>query len=138
MRTENIFPTKGNLINVRKSLQLARMGFDLLDRKRNILIRELMTMIDSAKKLRGQISATYARAYIALQRANITLGVIEDIENGIPIENGLSIQYRSVMGVELPTVALDAPEDPEVTYGLYGTNSQLDVAYLCFLSLIHI
>ena len=132
MRTENIFPTKGNLINVRKSLQLARMGFDLLDRKRNILIRELMTMIDSAKKLRGQISATYARAYIALQRANITLGVIEDIENGIPIENGLSIQYRSVMGVELPTVALDAPEDPEVTYGLYGTNSQLDVAYLCF------
>ncbi len=25
MRTENIFPTKGNLINVRKSLQLARM-----------------------------------------------------------------------------------------------------------------
>ena len=132
MRTENIFPTKGNLINVRKSLQLARMGFDLLDRKRNILIRELMTMIDSAKKLRGQISSTYAKAYIALQRANITLGVIEGIANGIPIENGLEIQYRSVMGTELPTVRLDAPQDPGVTYGLYGTNSQLDNAYLCF------
>ena len=66
MRTENISPTKGNLMNVKKSLQLARMGFDLLDRKRNILIRELMTMIDSAKKLRGQISSTYAKAYIAL------------------------------------------------------------------------
>ena len=36
------------------------------------------------------------------------------------------------MGVELPTVTLDAPEDPEVTYGLYGTNSQLDNAYLSF------
>ena len=115
MRTENISPTKGNLMNVKKSLQLARMGFDLLDRKRNILIRELMTMIDSAKKLRGQISSTYAKAYIALQRAN-----------------GLEIQYRSVMGTELPTVRLDAPQDPEVTYGLYGTNSQLDNAYLCF------
>ena len=45
---------------------------------------------------------------------------------------GHSFTYRSVMGVELPTVTLDAPEDPEVTYGLYGTNSQLDVAYLCF------
>ena len=132
MRMENISPTKGNLKSDKKSLQLARMGFDLLDRKRNILIRELMTMIDSAKKLRGQISSTYARAYVALQRANITLGVIEDIENGIPIENGLDIQYRSVMGVELPTVHLDAPEDPQVTYGLYGTNSQLDIAYLCF------
>ena len=31
-----------------------------------------------------------------------------------------------------PTVTLDAPEDPEVTYGLYGTNSQLDNAYLSF------
>ena len=59
MRTENIFPTKGNLINVKKSLQLARMGFDLLDRKRNILIRELMTMIDSAKKLRGYSASQY-------------------------------------------------------------------------------
>ncbi len=36
------------------------------------------------------------------------------------------------MVVELPTVHLDAPEDPQVTYGLYGTNSQLDIAYLCF------
>jgi V/A-type H+-transporting ATPase subunit D len=132
MRTENIFPTKGNLINVKKSLQLARMGYDLLDRKRNILIRELMTTIDSAKRLRTKISSTYAKAYVALQRANITLGVIEDIENGIPIENGLDIQYRSVMGVELPTVRLSAPKEPEVSYGLYGTNSQLDNAYLCF------
>lgn len=132
MPTVNMVPTKGNLMNVKKSLQLARMGFDLLDRKRNILIRELMTMIDSAKKLRDQISTTYARAYVALQRANISMGVIEDIENGIPIEEGLEIHYRSVMGVELPTVDLDAADEPEVTYGLYGTNSQLDNAYLCF------
>ena len=65
-------------------------------------------------------------------RANITLGVIEGIASGIPIEDGLTVQYRSVMGTELPTVRLDAPVDPEVTYGMYGTNSQLDNAYLCF------
>ena len=48
MRTDNIFPTKGNLMNVIKSLPLARMGFDLLDRKRNIRLRELMSMVESA------------------------------------------------------------------------------------------
>lgn len=132
MPTVNMVPTKGNLMNVKKSLQLARMGYDLMDRKRNILIRELMAMIDSAKKLRDQISITYARAYVALQRANVTLGVIEELENGIPIEDGLEIHYRSVMGVELPTVTLHADEAPEVAYGLYGTNSQLDKAYLSF------
>ena len=132
MRTDNIVPTKGNLMNVKKSLQLARMGFDLLDRKRNILIRELMTMVDTAKNLRGQISSTYNRAYFALQKANITLGLIEDVELSIPIENGLDIQYRSVMGVELPTVTLDARSEPDFCYGFAGTNSQLDNAYLCF------
>lgn len=132
MPNVTIVPTKGNLMNVKKSLQLARMGYDLMDRKRNILIRELMTMIDGAKKLRDQISSTYSQAYQALQRANITLGVIEELGNGVPIEEGLEIHYRSVMGVELPTVTLHAPEHPEVSYGLYGTNSQLDKAYLCF------
>ncbi len=32
----NVFPTKGNLLSTKKSLALAKMGFELLDRKRNI------------------------------------------------------------------------------------------------------
>ena len=132
MRTENIFPTKGNLINVKKSLQLARMGYDLLDRKRNILIRELMTMIDSAKKLRNQISSTYAKAYIALQRANITLGSVGEFTASVPVEHGLQINRRSVMGVELPTVTLKPSAPLGLYYGLESTNGTLDVAYLKF------
>ena len=34
----NVFPTKGNLLSTKKSLALAKMGFELLDRKRNILV----------------------------------------------------------------------------------------------------
>ena len=132
MQNQNVTPTKGNLMNVKKSLQLARMGFDLLDRKRNILTRELMSLIDQAKTLSSQISDTYGRAYFALQRANISMGLIEDVAKSIPIEEGLDIQYRSVMGVELPTVRLDAPEEPAFSYGFSGTNSQLDKAYLSF------
>lgn len=128
----NIMPTKGNLMNIQKSLELARMGYDLLDRKRNVLIRELMTMVDTAKKLRGEIDSTYSNAYFALQRANITLGTIEDIANNIPVDNNISIQYYSVMGVELPIVKLACDERPEFCYGFADTNSQLDSAYLSF------
>lgn len=127
-----IFPTKGNLINVRKSLSLARMGFDLLDRKRNILIREMMMLVDRAKKIRGEIDSTYNHAYFALQKANITLGICDEIADAVPIEDGIEIHYRSVMGVELPTVTLNCPAEPELVYGFSGTNSQLDNAYLCF------
>lgn len=133
MQNNNVFPTKGNLMNIKKSLQLARMGYDLLDRKRNILIREMMSLIEKAKALRGKISTTYARAYFALQKANITLGICEDIAASVPVENGVSIHYRSVMGVELPTVTLaGAQREPEFCYGFSDTNSQLDRAYLSF------
>lgn len=132
MPNQNITPTKGNLMNIKKSLELARMGFDLLDRKRSILTRELMTLIDQAKQLNTRISQVYSQAYFALQRANITMGVVEEVANSVPVEEGLDVKYRSVMGVELPTVLLDIPEEPAFTYGFSGTNSQLDRAYLSF------
>ena len=47
----NTFPTKGNLINAKNSLKLAKLGFGLMDKKRNILIRELMGLIDKAKTI---------------------------------------------------------------------------------------
>ncbi|MDE6709336.1 MAG: V-type ATP synthase subunit D, partial [Oscillospiraceae bacterium] len=104
---EQVFPTKGNLLNIQKSLALAKLGYELLDKKRNILIRELMTMVDAAKSLRGTIDNTYIKAYSALQMANIASGVIENVANAVPVENTLSVTYRSVMGCELPKIAID-------------------------------
>ena len=59
---EQVFPTKGNLLNMQKSLALAQLGYELLDKKRNILIRELMQMVDTAKELRESIGVTYIEA----------------------------------------------------------------------------
>lgn len=128
---DQVFPTKGNLINTKKSLLLAKLGYELLDRKRNILIREMMLLIDKAKEIRGSIEDTYKRAYSALEKANITLGVISNIADSVPIEDGIKITYRSVMGVEIPQITLE--EQPvTLTYGFYKTNSSLDIAYICF------
>ncbi len=132
-----VFPTKGNLINTKKSLSLARLGFDLMDRKRNILVREMTSLIDSAKSIRDEIDTTFATAYKALQMANITLGVCGDIAKGIEIDYGVKIVYRSVMGVEIPKVILDSEINPRA-YGFSGTNSQLDIAYISFHRAKHI
>jgi len=126
-----VFPTKNNLINTQKSLALAKLGYDLMDRKRNILVREMMLMIDRAAIIQANISATYAEAYAALQRAHITLGVCRESAMTIPIDDGLEMDFRSVMGVELPTVTL-AERPVEIYYGLDLTNSQLDETYLKF------
>ncbi len=126
-----VIPTKGNLLNIKKSLNLAKLGYSLLDRKRNILIREMMTLIDDAKAIRGEIESTYQEAYLALQNANITLGVCENAAKAVPVEIGAHVTYRSVMGVEIPHVSLH-PQPIKVYYGFEATNAALDNAFVLF------
>jgi V/A-type H+-transporting ATPase subunit D len=44
-----VSPTKANLMAAKKSLALAKNGYELLERKRNILIRETMAFPDAAR-----------------------------------------------------------------------------------------
>ena len=71
----NTFPTKGNLILAKNSLALATQGYGLMDKKRNILLRELMGLIDQAKVIQSEIDSTFTAAYRALQKANIEMGI---------------------------------------------------------------
>ena len=128
---EQVFPTKGNLLNAQKSLALAKVGYELLDKKRNILIRELMSLVDKAKSMRGTIEEIYIKAYSALQIANISQGVIENVAYAVPEENSLTVSYRSVMGCELPKLSIEE-KNPVLNYGLQYTDSNVDLAFICF------
>lgn len=131
MANKQVFPTKGNLIATKKSNALAKVGYELMDRKRNILIREIMTHLDDVKMLREKITITFSKAYLALQEANTTLGIITDLVEAIPIDNGISITYRSVMGVEIPRIIYEKPMY-KLTYGMERANTKFDYAYRCF------
>ena len=131
MAITRVSPTKGNLIATKKSLDLAKLGYELMDRKRNVLIREMMMLVDKVKTMRDEITVTYAQAYLALQQANISLGVVSEIANTVTIENGVHVVYRSVMGVEIPNVSMDE-SDVVFQYGFAESNSKLDEATLLF------
>lgn len=129
----NTFPTKGNLILAKNSLKLAHMGYDLMDKKRNILIRELMGMIDEAKDIQTQIDVTFREAYKALQVANMEIGInnVQTFSYTVPVEDSIRIKTRSIMGVEIPLVESD-PSSEVPTYAFYNTKESLDVARLAF------
>ena len=74
------FPTKGNLMLAKNSLMLARQGYDLMDKKRNILLKELMGLIDEAKDIQEEIDATFTKAYACLS---------------VPISNTGSVKSRN-------------------------------------------
>lgn len=125
-----IAPTKGNLIKAKNTLTLSKQGYELLDKKRNILTMEMMSMIDKAEIVQSKIDSTFREAYYALQAANITLGIsnVEQLGFTIPPDESMSIRFRSIMGVEIPMVDFDK-SDPEPRYGFSRTSSALDEAY---------
>lgn len=127
------FPTKGNLILAKNSLALANQGYDLMDKKRNILIRELMDLIDEAKGIQEQIDSTFTKAYACLQRANIEHGIskVEELAYTVPIESSIRIQTRSIMGTEIPHVKYDAQQN-NLTYALGTTHESIDIAREAF------
>ena len=121
------FPTKGNLMLAKNSLALAKQGYDLMDKKRNILIRELMDLIDEARTIQEEIDTTFTYAYQCLQRANIENGIsnVELLAYTVPIENSITIQTRSIMGTEIPHVKY-VPDAGKPTYAFSTTHESID------------
>lgn len=125
----NSFPTKGNLILAKNSLALAKQGYELMDKKRNILIRELMELIGQAEEVQNQILSTYESAYKALERANIEFGInyVMETATSVPVEDTINIKSRSIMGVEIPRIDFD-DNGIMPTYSFVGTSEDLDRA----------
>ena len=126
-----VLPTKGNLIATKHSLELASTGYELMDRKRNLLTREMMGLISRAQALQSQIDSTFTNAYEALMLANVTMGKTIHIAESVPVDQSVELRYRSVMGVEIPTVLGD-DASRSLQYGLSVTNSALDDALVKF------
>lgn len=128
---QQVFATKGNLISAKRSLKQAQLGYELMDRKRNILIREMVSLSEKAAALQGSLEETFREAYDALRTANILSGVIGEQAARVPEDHGISVSYRSVMGVELPDVSAK-DEPPVLSYSLFDTNTPFDCAYEAF------
>ena len=126
-------PTKGNLNAAKRSRALADNGYELMDRKRNILIREIMELMDEAEDLQERIDSTFSEAYASMRLAEISMGgSAQSGANAVPIDDSVSIRFRSVMGVELPVVSAEPEEPSGPPYGLAFTSSDLDDAYFKF------
>ena len=129
----NVAPTKSNLMSAKATLQFSKKGYELLDQKRNVLIREMMGFMDRAKDIQSRIKSTFKEAYEALMMASLTLGIasIEDIAATVPETDEFNILSKSVMGVEIPIIKYETRE-VKPAYSFYQTNASIDVAFKKF------
>jgi V/A-type H+-transporting ATPase subunit D len=127
---ENIANTKTNLIAAKATLDLSINGFDLLDKKRNVLIMSMMGFIDKAEEVQNKVTVVFKEAYNALKTANITMGItnVEQISQTVPEVEDFNVLVKSIMGVEIPEIQ-HKEHQMEHYYSFYHTNTALDVAF---------
>ena len=133
MSTINVAPTRTNLIRVKKDLQFAREGYEILDRKREVLTTELVRVAHEADVLQKEVWKILDMAYRALEKAQLTLGS-DNVEWAALAANktvDVHLKLRGIMGVAIPVI--EARGEPQkMLYSLSGTNAALDEASAAF------
>ncbi|MBI5842139.1 MAG: V-type ATP synthase subunit D [Chloroflexi bacterium] len=129
----NVAPTRTNLIRVKKELRFAREGYEILDRKREVLTTELVRVAHEADVLQKEVWKLLETAYRALEKARLTMGS-DHVEWAALAANktvDVHLKLRGIMGVAIP--AIEARGEPQkMLYSLSGTNAALDEATAAF------
>jgi V/A-type H+-transporting ATPase subunit D len=129
-----VTPTKANLIKSKNALSFSVKGYDLLDKKRTVLIQEIMSMVSDAEELEKRMALIFAEAYAALQEICISMGLnhVQELAKSIKLTDDFEILSRSVMGVEIPEVVSKLDDKLVAQYGFYQNSPALDNAIMNF------
>lgn len=124
-----VLPTKIELIRLKRSLQVSRMVYKILEDKREVLLKRLDEMIKDATKAREETWKPLSEAYSALFDAYLKLGPIrlESIASTTPPSVDVDVNVKAVVDVQVPTLKIKE-KDLGLTYGFVDTNTHLDRA----------
>ncbi len=140
MSAENISPTRINLIQTKKTLNLAESGREVLERKRDILLRELRSSVYDAERTREDLLEVLSQAYVSLKEANMAKGSESIANNALTssYQAEYFVDYRSIMGVTVPVVDFVAEKDLKPDYGFANTSAELDRAFKLFYRVLEL
>ncbi|MFN2285698.1 MAG: V-type ATP synthase subunit D [Anaerolineae bacterium] len=130
---QKVAPTRSNLLRMRQALKLAQQGYEILDKKREVLTTELIHQAHNAATQQARVWAKLTTAYQALVEARLSMGR-EHLEwTALAVNKSVEVEIklRSIMGVVIPTVEAHG-EPPEIPYGLGDTTVALDEAVARF------
>ncbi|MCX7023120.1 MAG: V-type ATP synthase subunit D [Spirochaetes bacterium] len=110
MSVVNVAPTKSNFLREKERLSLALEGYELLERKREILVMELMRRIDEARILEREIEKRVSTAYPTMRRMLLAVGR-ERASSIAAIRDDFTVSERHVQvaGITIATVEANLP-----------------------------
>ncbi|MDZ7706329.1 MAG: V-type ATP synthase subunit D [Trueperaceae bacterium] len=134
---DNLPHTRATLLQVRQSLAEARDGHALLERKREVLLREVWDLMRAVRQHEGRIRDLFDAAHAALRTARLDAGsdAVRSALLAPSARTSCSVDVRNLMGVSLPKVALQVRPE-RLTTSAGGTPAALDAARLRWLDVV--
>lgn len=140
MAIKDVKPTRAELIELRKRIQLSMRGHKLLKMKRDGLIIEFFNVLNKARDIRALIIAEYIKAYEKLAIAESVEGKIalKSIAMAIKHKPVVDVGSKNIMGVVVPLVRAGkiTKKIDEHGYGIVGTSQYIEDAVQAYESLL--
>ncbi|NYT05020.1 MAG: V-type ATP synthase subunit D [Methanomicrobiales archaeon] len=128
----NIRPTRIELLKLKKKEVLARKGHDLLEEKRDAMIREFLRLMETYRQDRRRFSEDSRAAFALLAQARTIAGWsgVESAICAVPDRGEIGMDLRHIMGVAVPALrdAGDTPRTKGRGYGYVGIPVAVDEA----------
>ena len=93
-------------MRIRDELAFSRLGYELLDQKRSILVSELLTLVDQAVDYQNRVEKALGEAQKSLEDSIMHMGRLRlgNLAGAVGITSEIELGRRKVMGVQLPKV----------------------------------
>lgn len=121
-------PTKSTLLDLKKQLINLEVGYELLERKREILTRLVYERLKAYRKLRRSAKETIEQAYFWVSITQMHMGSkqLKQLALGMEMAFKVKILPRSNLGIEYPSISVESlPLQP---IGLLKSDASVDEA----------
>ena len=134
----NIHPTRMELLALRKRMEIAERGRELLREKLDALMIEFFEFVREISALRTKAQESLAAAYTAFSEAQMIMGYskLEELSYGVEDRFDVVAKTRSVIGVSIPSVQVEVKPLASYPYSVIDTSARLDEATLAMVEAI--
>ncbi|RLF29566.1 MAG: V-type ATP synthase subunit D [Thermoplasmata archaeon] len=136
---EGVNPTRMELLEIRKKIELAEKGHKLLEEKRDALVEKFFNIINKHHSLTKEINQELQEAFTSLIQAQMILGEkqVEEASHMIEDIGEIQIQEDNIMGVKIPKINKEnIKKNTKPLYGFLETCAKLDDAHKKFNELL--
>ena len=128
---------KTALLELKKDLELVHSGAQILEEKRNILLKEIISLLDEVEEEREKLNKSVRQSYQSLIKAFMESGKVQlKKEAALPVFNGkLYVYEKSFIGILIPKINYEL-QQVRFPLNISGETLFLEVARKSFIDTI--